>query len=304
MAPTLITPSVIAGSALATLYNTTVLLPLVNRDYQSDFQGKQGDTITVRTPATFEVNEFDRNAGIVVQEGEEGSFTVKLDKLLDVSFAVDSEVATLELDEFDRRLLNPALEAISQDVDGRLAEQLVDAANAGGGGVVTGTGSNAGERHAAFRKARKVLSRKKLPLSDRFYAVSPEAVEAITGDQIVLQANTSGSTQALKEGSVGRLSGMDGYETQTFGEGPGDKGSADGVAFHRSAVAAVTRTLEAPEGVASSQVSVQNYKGLGLRVVKAYSIEKKRDIVSIDLLFGTSTVRPHGAVELDFGQGS
>ncbi len=305
MAPTLITPSVIAGSALATLFNTTVLLPLVNRDYQSDFQGKQGDTITVRTPATFEVNEFDRKVGIVVQEGVEGSFTVKLDKLLDVSFAVDSEVQTLELDRFEERLLNPALEAISQDVDGRLAEQLVDAANAvGGGGVVSGTGSEASDRIAALRRAKTKLTRAKLPQAERNYVVSPEGAEALTLDPTLLQANTSGSTEALREGSVGRLSGMNGYETQTFGEGSGDKGSADGVAFHRSAVAAVTRTLEAPEGVASSQVSVKNYKGLGLRVVKAYSIEKKRDIVSVDLLFGTSTVRPHGAVELDFGQGS
>ncbi len=305
MAPTLITPKVIAGSALATLYNTTVLLPLVNRDYENDFKGKQGDTITVRTPATFTVNEFDRKNGIIVQNGEEGSFTVELDKLLDVSFGVDAEVATLELDRFEERLLNPALEAFSQEIDGRLANALVAAANAGGGGgVVTGTGTNAGERHKAFRAARRVLSRKKMPQSDRFHVESPEAVEAITGDSVVLQANTSGSTQALKEGSVGRLSGMDGYETQSFGEGPGDRGGADGVAFHRSAVAAVTRTLDAPEGIASSQVSVQNYKGLGLRVVKAYDINKKTDVCSVDLLFGTKAVRPQGAVELDFGQGS
>src|SRR3954471_20796918 len=121
---TLITPSVIASSALATLYNTTVLLPLVNRDYDSDFQGKQGDTITVRTPASFVVKEFDRSAGIVLQDPTEGSFTVTLNKLLDVSFPITSEEETLELDRFEERLLNPAMEAFAQDVDGRLAEQL------------------------------------------------------------------------------------------------------------------------------------------------------------------------------------
>jgi hypothetical protein len=302
---TLITPSVIASSALATLYNTTVLLPLVNRDYDSDFQGKQGDTITVRTPASFIVDEFDRAEGIQLQDPTEGSFTVTLDKLLDVSFPITAEELTLELSSFETQLLNPATEAISQDVDGRLAEQLVDAANAeGGGGVATAKGTGAGERLAAFRAAKRILSRNKLPFTDRNFVLSPEGAEAVTGDPTLLQANTSGSTEALREGAVGRLSGMNGYESQTFGLGSGDKGQADGVAFHRSAVAAVTRTLVKPMGVADAQVSVQNYKGLGLRVVRDYDVDKKQDVISIDTLFGASTVRKQAAVELDFGQGS
>jgi hypothetical protein len=304
---TLITPSVIAASALATLYNTTVLLPLVNRDYDSDFQGKQGDTITVRTPASFTVDEFDRNQGIQLQDPTEGSFTVTLDKLLDVSFPITAEELTLELDRFEERLLNPAMEAISQDVDGRIAEQLVDAANSvGGGGVADGTGTNAGERHAAFRESRRILGRNKLPLPSRYAVLSPESVEAITGDEIVLQANTSGSTQALREGSVGRLSAFDTFESQVFGadDGVGDRATADGVAFHRSAVAAVSRTLERPMGVAPNQVAVEGYKGLGLRVVKDYDIDLKQDVISIDLLFGAQTIRKQAAIELDFGQGS
>lgn len=302
---TLITPSVVARAALPTLYNTALLLPLVNRDYDSEFQGKQGDTITVRTPASFIVDEFSRVDGIQLQDPTEGSFTVTLNTLLDVSFPITAEELTLELDRFEERLLNPAMEAIAQDVDGRLAEKLVDAANeSGGGSVVTGTGSTAGDQHKAFRKARRVLSRNKLPFTERYSVLSPEGVEAITGDNLVLQANTSGSTEALREGGVGRLSGFNIYESQVFGYGSADKGQADGVAFHRSAVAAVTRTLERPMGVAANQVAVESYKGLGLRVVRDYDVDKKQDVISIDTLLGVSTIRKEAAVELDFGQGS
>ena len=302
---TLITPSVIARAALPTLYNTALLLPLVNRDYDSEFTGKQGDTITVRTPASFTVKEFNRATGIELQDPTEGSFTVVLDKLLDVSFPITSEELTLELDRFEERLLNPALEAFAQDIDGRLAEKIVDAANeAGGGGVVTATGTSLGERHKAFRESRRKLSRNKLPFTERYVVLSPEAVEAVTSDQLVLQANTAGSTLALREGSVGRMSGFDTYESQVFGSGAGDRGEADGVAFHRSAVAAVTRTLDRPMGVAPNQVAVENYKGLGLRVVKDYDVDKKQDVISIDTLFGTSTIRKQAAIELSFGQGS
>lgn len=302
---TYITPSVIASRALATLYNTTVLLPLVNRDYDSDFNGKVGDTITVRQPASFSVNEFNRSVGIVLQDPAETSFTVVLNKVPDVSFPVTAEDLTLRITSFDERLLSPAMEAISQYVDGLIAEDIVDAAeSAGGGGTATGTGSSAGDQQKAFRKARRILSRNKLPFSERYSVLSPEGAEAVTGDSLVLQANTSGSTQALREGAVGRLSGFDTFESQTFGLGAGDRGQADGVAFHRSAVAVVTRTLEQPMGVAAGQFAVQNYKGLGLRVVKAYDINKKQDVISIDFLIGTKIVRKEAAVQLDFGQGS
>lgn len=300
---TLITPSVIASSALATLYNTTVLLPLVNRDYEDDFKGKQGDTITVRTGATFEVDEFDRNNGINLQDPTEGSFPVVLDKLLDVSFPITSEELTLELDRFEERLLNPAMEAISQDIDGRLAEKLVDIAEAASQ-TATATGTGSGDRQKAWRTARRILSRAKLPLTQRYGVLSPEGTEAATADPLVLAANTSASTEALREGSVGRLSGIDNYESQVFGFGPNDKGQADGVVFHRSAVAAVTRVLEKPMGLAASQVAVRNYKGIGLRVAYGYDMDKKQDIISVDTLFGTTTVRANGAVQLDFGQGS
>ena len=305
MANTLITPSVIASSALATLYNATVLLPLVNRDYDSDFRGKQGDTITVRTPASFTVDEFNRSNGIQIQNATEGSFTVTLDTLPDVSFAVTAEELTLKLDRFEERLLNPAMEAHAQWVDGKLAEKLVDTAEGvGGGGTITATGTSAGDKHAAWRTARAQMGWAKLPLTERYGVLSPEAVAAVTADPTLLQANTSGSTEALREGSVGRLSGIDNYESQVFGYGPNDKGQADGVAFHRSAVAAVTRTLETPMGIAPSQVSVQTYKGLGLRVVKAYDVDKKQDVVSIDALFGTTAIRPEAAIQFNFGLGS
>jgi P22 coat protein - gene protein 5 len=303
---TFITPSVIAKSALATLYNTTVLLPLVNRDYQPDFEGKQGETITVKTPATFVVKEFDQETGIELQDPTEGSFPVTLSDLPDVSFPITAKELTLELENFEEQLLNPAMEAHSQWVDEQLAEQLVIAAeaNTDGMGVVHAKGTSAGERLKAFSAARRILTRRKLPFMERVYAVSPEAAEVVTEDPTLLQANTSGDTEALREGKTGRLSGFNGYESQAFGFGAGKRGQADGVAFHRSAVAAITRTLVKPLGVADSQVSTASYKGLGLRVVRDYDIKFKQDVISIDALFGTQTIRKEAAVELDFGQGS
>lgn len=301
MPNTIITPSLIARRALATLYNQTVLAQLVYRDYDPDFTGKQGDTVTVRVPAIFEGKTFDRTAGIELQDVTEGSIPVVLDTVIDVSFPITAEELTLDIDNFDERILAPAMEAVVQRVDAELAEALIDAAEGVGGG---GTATMVAVANDALIAARTILSRNKLPSTERYAVLSPEAIGEALSDPLFVQANRSGSTDALREASVGRVFGIDTYEAQVLGTGAGDRGNADGVAFHRSAVALVSRTLAKPMGVAGDQASTANYKGLGLRVVKDYDIDKKQDVISIDFLCGIEPVRPAGAVQLSFGLGS
>ena len=305
MANTFITPTVIANRALGVLYNQTVLAALVHRDYDEAFNGKVGDTITVRTPAQFEAKVFDRNTGIVLQDATESSTTVVLDTLLDVSFPVTSEDLSLEISNFQAQLLDPAMEALVQGVDGRLAEKLVDAAEGGGGGgTATWTSSTPSTVFTGETGARAKLGRAKPPTTNRYALFSPEAAGVALKEELIVAADKSGWTDALREGSVGKLFGFDTYESQVLGYGSGDAGQADGVAFHRDAVALISRTLDKPMGVADSQQAVANYKGLGLRVVKEYDVTYKRDIVSIDFLIGLKALRPSWAVQLSFGLGS
>jgi len=371
---TLINPLTIARRALATLYNNTLLGGLVFRDFDPDFAGKVGDTVNVRKPATFEAKVFDRAVGIELQNPRETSFPVTLDTILDVSFPVTSEELTLEIDDFANRLLNPAMEAIVQDVDTRLAVELANAVTGGpitaitataatdtinavrhrfsngdrvefptvtggganltagtdyfvvdaardtfklsltrggpvvditidatagtvreiGGGTVTGATPN-----AVVRAARRVLTRNKVPLISRAALLSPEGTETATGDELFVEADKSGTTDALRESNLGRKFNFDFYETNALGPDEAAPRNIDGVAFHRDAVALVTRTLEKPMGVAADQVAIESYKGLGLRVVRAYDIDKKQDVISVDFLLGTETVRPGAVVGLD-----
>lgn len=307
---TFITPELIASRALATLYNETVLAALVHRDFDPEFTGKQGDTVTVRVPVVFAADRFDRKKGIQVQNAEEDSFPVKLDEIADVSFEVTAEELLLDIDSFAERLLNPAMEAINQQVDEDLAEELVDAANQAAqpnGDYVeqqTGGGSVSGEDADVLIDARTVLGRAKLPNMNRRAVYSPEGSGVLLKDERISTANKSGMTDGLREASIGRLFGFDNYESQVLGSGAGNRGEADGIAFHRDAITLATRVLPKPLGKAGEQAATAQYKGMGLRVVYDYSITYKKDVVSVDFLYGTRAVRPQGAVELDFGQGS
>lgn len=297
----IITPSLVSRVGLATLYNTTVLAGLVWRDFDPDFTGKQGDTITIRKPAVFAAQDFNRATGIVLQNIDEGSIPLKLDHLADVSFPVTSEELTLNIDDFANRLLTPAMEAIVQKVDAAIGEAAVDAAQGPGGG---GTAVMDAKASDVMIEAREKLTTNKLPTSNRYAVLSPAGTSVALKDPLFVEADTSGSTDALREAHIGRVFGIDTYESQTFGYGPGDVGKADGAAFHQTAITLASRALQAPMGVASSQVAVESYKGLTLRTVFSYDSKFKQDIVSIDFLYGIAPTRPEGAVALDMGQGS
>jgi hypothetical protein len=302
MANVFITPKIIASTGIATLYNTIVLAGLVWRDFDGDFTGKQGDTITVRKPAILEASDFDQTARTTTyQDAVEDSVDVTLDHLSHVPFHVTDEQTTLEISDYEKQLLSPAMEALAQKVDGELADGLVEAAE--GAGQLAPKASEE-KANSAFRKARAILGRKKLPQSERYVVVSPEAASDVLGDPLIIEAQRAGTTQALREAVMGRLLGFDTYESQVFGEGAGAKGSADGIGFHKTAITLVTRPLSTPRGVAEENVSTRDYKGLSLRVIYSYDHDAKMDKVTVDMLYGIAETRPEGAVELDFGQGS
>lgn len=301
MANTFITPTVVARVGIATLYNTIVLAGLVWRDFDPDFIGTQGDTVTVRKPAVFTAEEFNETTGVTYQDAVEGSTTITLDKIANVSFSVTDKQRTLNVSDFSEQLLTPATEAIAQKVDGDLGEALVDAAEGAGGGGTT-TKPPPADPVAAFREARKILNRKKLPITQRYSVLSPEGEQVVLGQDLVIAVDKSGATQALREGIIGRIVGFETYMSQVFGFGPNDAGQADGVSFHRSAAVLATRNLEIPEGAVRADRS--SYKGLSLRVVYAYDHSKKKDLVSVDMLYGIKVTRPEGAVQMDWGQGS
>lgn len=68
------------------------------------------------------------------------------------------------------------------------------------------------------------------------------------------------------------------------------------LAFHRNAIALVTRPLALPMGAANAAIMSDN--GLGVRVVYGYNQDTKRDTVSLDIIYGIKTLDEAMAVKL------
>lgn len=273
MANNILTPEVIAREALMVLRNNAVMANLVHRDYSEDFVGAVGDTITVRKPATFVANEY--SGSINVQDATETAVPVVMDKHLDVSFAVTAKQMTMDIADFSKQLLVPAMQAFADKVD-----KLLIALE-----------SEATSRHphaegaiapADLIAARKFLTENAAPLADRRFVVGATAEADLLGNELFVSAEKIGDNgTALREASLGRKFGMDCYVDQNIAK---NGNYTPSIAFHKNAMALVTRPLALPQGAAKA--AIVNYDGFGLRVVYGYDMNTKTDTISIDMLCG------------------
>ncbi len=296
MANTFPTPSLIAKQAMTALYETNVMAGLVWRDFDSEFTGKQGDTIMVRKPAKFVAQEYSRATGVVVQDVTEGTIPVTLNHLVDVTFELTAEQRTLTLDQMAERTINPAMEAIAQKIDADLLALRGD--------ITQAVGTVSGElwsQPEVLIAAKRVLNQQSVAVSRRRAVVGSITAGEWQKSTLLKQADQRGDTVGREEAYLGaRLFGFDPYETNHITvpspQGTGISTTEEGVAFHPTAFVLATRALALPLG--ARDAGYLEYKGFTLRVVYDYSQDRKADIISIDTLYGVKTMDPNRAVLL------
>lgn len=284
MANTFLTPQVIAMEALAILRNQLVMADLVHTDYANEFV-KVGDTITVRKPATLVANDF---AGTIAsQDLTETGVTVTLNKFKDVSVALTSKQETLELKDFSKQVIEPAMVALAQQIDSDLAQFAV--ANAVG--TVTETEA-APVKLASIAALGKALDIAKAPMTERHLVLSPEHKYRYALTDVLTRVNYAGTNETLREAMLGKVYGLMTYMDQNLSYGGADYS----VAFHKNAFAFVIRPLDLPMGAA--RAAVVNGEGLSVRVVYGYDQATKTDTISFDVLYGIAALRPELAIKL------
>ena len=220
---------------------------------------------------SFTVKDFVESTGITVQDATEDKQTVKMDKFYDVSFAVTSKDLTMNISDFSAQLLVPAMMAFRDKIDAELIKIAEGATHK----VTHAEGLIA---PADVIAVRKLLNDGATPLSMRSLVVGTQAEADLLSSELFVSADKVGGTEGLKEASLGRKFGFDTYVDQNVGK--------KSLAFHKNALALVTRPLALPQG--NKESAIVNYDGFGLRVVKDYDINKKKDIISIDMVCGVA----------------
>ena len=216
---TFLTPDVIAREALLILEDNIVAPQMMSTSATADFTGaKVGDTIRIRRPAFFGVDEFDRTGGninntVTIQDAVENSVNLVIEKHFDVSFEVSSKELAFAVDDFNERLLKPAMSALAQKID---QYALTKIANLGGlFGVATTYAAPSSLTHVASIVEK--MNNQNIPMTNRKFLVSPAMQTALYGIDEFVRADIRGAaTSPVEEASLGRFMGLDTVMSQNL----------------------------------------------------------------------------------------
>jgi len=210
MANSFVTLKQIARRALPRLMDELMFPSLIYRDYSEAFSDL-GDTVQVRKPVVLTANEFDQSAGVNYEDIKESCVDVTLDRLATVDVAagaIESAVSMGSEEALERDFIAPAAAALAEKInsDGLMLYRDV-AACVGEAGVTPA-------QLSSLAAVRKALNTAKVPVSGRCAVMDTEADAALITIPALVNAEKSGSTAALRDGSLGRVYGVDFYSSQ------------------------------------------------------------------------------------------
>ena len=208
MANTFITPTSVAKLALITLLNNWVFAGLVHRDYAKEFR-KVGNTVRIRKPATLTAIEFDGDLTGEYQNIVESYVDVLLDTVLVVPVEVSALDMTLDIVSFNTQVVEPAMQALAQGIDEKLAKLYKD--------IPYFEDCESTTAISDLLNARKVQNDLKVPFPTTRYAVmSPLTTASLLALDAFRDLDKTGKTKALREASLGRLFGYEFFENQNI----------------------------------------------------------------------------------------
>lgn len=208
MANSIITIKEIARQALPRLMENLVFPNLVHKDFSEEFVSGKGDKIQVRKPVVLSAENFDEENGTTTQNIDETSVEVCLDRLATVDVEFSALESATSVDDLNRLFIEPAAAALAQKINADGLELYKDIAN------FCGKAGTTPSSLTDISDVRKVLNAGNVPVSPRYAVWDTEADAKFTTVDAIVNAEKSGSTDALREGSIGKIFGLDNYMSQ------------------------------------------------------------------------------------------
>ncbi len=200
-----LTTKAIAREALPILESNLVFPALIYKDYSEDFS-KQGDTVQVRKPPVYSAKEFESE--IEIQDIDEGEVLVKLDKIADVSVELTAKEMALNTEDFTKQVIEPAMVALAEKINADGLALYKDIP------YTYGTAGTTPSTLTDLAGGAKILNDNKAPIVGRSGVWNTEAISNFQVLPALVNADKCGSTEALREGSIGRVFGVDHYFSQ------------------------------------------------------------------------------------------
>lgn len=268
-------PEVILAQGLGLLRRELILPRMVQRMGVADFRGAKDDTVNVRVPAILSAREYEwrtRTNPIVIDTLLEQTVPVALDKHPYSAVAITDEELTLDIVSWGNQVASPQIIAVAEKLESYIAAAMI-------GGTYRATpiqfhenddpNSNASPFYNALVDARKALNDLHIPAAGRWVALGSKVEAAALKEPAFRRADQSGSTEALRNASLGNVAGFNVVgNVQSLPED-------FAIAFHSSAFVFANVAPEVPSGATAG--ATMTFENLAMRWIRDYDAPYLRD---------------------------
>ena len=205
MANTILTPTAVTREALRILHQKLNFVGNIVREYDDSFAksgAKIGDSLKIRLPNQYTVRS---GATLSTQDTTETSTTLQVATQKGVDLNFTSVDLTMSLDDFSKRILDPAMSVLAANVEADALSMYKDVYQS------VWNGGSAATYNKAL-DARILLQRALAPANNRTALMDSTAMADVVKDtKSLFNAQSEISTQ-YKEGYMGRAAGFDWME--------------------------------------------------------------------------------------------
>ena len=269
----------ISRVAVALLTRQLVLPRTVTMVPGTEFDGDNGDTITVRVPQPRAARtQSTRSADITYDDANEVPVDVTMSHLYNGHLLSDEE-AQFDIENFAMQITKPQVEAVAVGAEDLLATAMNDLS----ADLSFANTADPDQTDLVIKLARQALSEADVPASDRYLAVAPSITTRLLDVDKFVRADAlgDGPSSALRDAVIGRIYGFTVVESNGL-----DTDTA--VAYHKSGFAFANYTPKAPRGANDSAATTVG--GIGLRQIFDYIPTKLSDASVVSTFAGAAAV--------------
>jgi hypothetical protein len=291
-------PEIWSMESLLVLRDRLVMARLVHRNFENEVASK-GDQVHTRKPVMMTAKAWAGQTGtdagetIMVENPNAKNLTITLDTMIYTAFIMEDRDSSTSIKELREEFLVPAMVPIAQRVDDDIMTEYTSTASTDvNGSAISGIADDTVGGGTAIDTddilaARKQLLTNQCPLDGEMsFVVCPKHEKELLATALFHQADQRGSTETLTNAILGRAFGFNFYTSQNVPDAVDTDTTEQSLAFHRNALALVTRPLDRVQDGYGAQSAYSSLDGLSVRVVSAYEPRHKGVTVSFDLLYG------------------
>lgn len=219
MPNTILTPTAVTREALRILHQKLNFVGNIVREYDDSFAksgAKIGDSLKIRLPNQYTVTS---GATLTTQDTTESSVTLQVATQKHVGMNFTSAELTLSMDDFSKRIIEPAMTVLAANVESDALSMYKDVYQS------VWNGGSAATYNKAL-DARVLLQRSLTPANDRTALMDSLSMADVVKDTKTLFQDAASLAKQYKEGYMGRAAGFDWSENTMMPAHT--RGAADG----------------------------------------------------------------------------